>query len=93
LFYGSLTLSLSDNDLWPRKEPKDIHYSASQLGVIIREIQNKILSYHSMGNGNYHTKCGRLDCSFIDFIFAHLGSPVLDSHIVHMKAQREEMNL
>jgi hypothetical protein len=88
LIYGSLTLSLAKEGIWPRKSAEDIHCSVETLAAIISKVKIFSLPGHTA-----HMDCGKRNyAEDVATILATIPNPILDSHIVHMKAQRGETN-
>jgi hypothetical protein len=86
LIYGSLTLHLAKEGIWPRKSAEDIHCSVERLAAIISKV--KIFSLPGYAA---HEDCGKRNyAEDTAKILSEMPNPILDSHKVHMKIQRGE---
>jgi len=89
IIYGSLLRGLDIHDLYPEMQPEDVRLSVTTLSEIVSKL--KLYPYYS-ANGGVHD-----DCSLSDFaseaasILSNIGSPVLESHIRHMKEQSKKL--
>lgn len=87
LIYGSLTLGLQKLGLFPCKPAHEVEQNVDTLS------RNLIhLKIHRLGHESYHLQCGLhglLDfSSLVNQVLDKPFSPVLDSHRVHMEAQK-----
>jgi hypothetical protein len=86
LIYGSLTLSLAKERLWPRKAAEDICWSVETVAAIVCRVKIFGLPGHAD-----HKNCGKRNyAEDVAAILSAMPNPILDSHKVHMKVQRGE---
>ncbi|KAE9364482.1 hypothetical protein N431DRAFT_447657 [Stipitochalara longipes BDJ] len=89
IIYGSLLRGLDIHDLHPDMKPEDVRLSITALAEIMSKL--KMYPYYS-ANGGVHD-----DCSLSEFasatasILSNIGSPVLESHVRHMKEQSKKL--
>ena len=89
IIYGSILRGLDIHDLHPEMKPEDVLLSITALVEIVSKL--KLYPYYS-ANGGVHD-----DCSLSDFasdaasILSNIGSPVLESHVRHMKEQSKKL--
>jgi hypothetical protein len=89
--YDFLLQCLQKNNLWPRKDPREICTSVKNLASIIKEISNTLL-YHRHGSiyGDFRHDFYHDLIIFdkeVDKVTESIPSPVLESHLRHIALQ------
>lgn len=95
LVYGSLVLGLVSKGLYPRASAEAANVSVDALRDHILSIKIKHYPTESPRYGSVpqHEHCGGKDFSEkVAKVLADPKSPVLDSHLVHMKAQNSSVS-
>jgi hypothetical protein len=86
LVYGSVTISLVKEGLWPKKAAEDIYCSVAKVAGMISSVK-----VFDLPGYTDHTYCGKRNyAEDVLTILRGIPNPILDSHKVHMKVQRGE---
>lgn len=86
LVYGSIVLGLRLRNLYPRRNADDIKASAVTLGGILGRIAIQYL------DATDHIECGTKNYDkSIRAVLEKRWEPVLESHRVHMRAQKAKL--
>ncbi|CAG8974804.1 hypothetical protein HYALB_00000417 [Hymenoscyphus albidus] len=91
LFYGSLMLNLTWAHLWPKKRADEIHISAKALAEELTELRIS----HLTADGWSHESCPpktHIKYGISNILATNPPTPVLDSHILHIKTQHKRLN-
>lgn len=92
LIYGSLARGLQKASLWPLECPADIHLSVEELTDVLKNIRIFFMPEPRGKDFNFgHSSCNMVNLRVgVTRVLENVGSPVLDCHIVHMKAHKGE---
>jgi hypothetical protein len=94
LIYGSLARGLQKANLWPLKSSDDIYLSINKMAILLMSIRFFFMTEprgkdFNASHSSFDTLSSRVG---VARVLEDVGSPVMDCHIVHMKAQRGEEN-
>jgi hypothetical protein len=91
IIYGSLTLGLKKCGLWPQKLGQEVSLSVEELATKIENIP--ISAYSAPYNRSGPHNCSGRDLrAEVDRVLRVDPQPVLESHRIHMKRQREKLS-
>jgi hypothetical protein len=89
IIFGSLLRGLGNYDLHPDMKSEDVHFSIIDVAEIITNLE--IHPYYS-AKGGIHDDCSSSDfASAAASVLSNIGSPVLESHLRHMREQARKL--
>jgi hypothetical protein len=93
IIYGSLLLGLQNLGLWPPKTAKNIDTDFESLVSSLNSLEIEHLPYYPniILSENHSACCVKDFKSQILSVLEGMGDPVLESHRIHIRIQRDEL--